>query len=81
MTYGYKTLEDGTVVPYPIDTQLPAHTNKLTNTDIDILKILIEHRLSEIERMSDMLLSSVENHCKPEILEQISKKLDRMYFS
>jgi hypothetical protein len=23
MTYGYKTLEDGSIVPYPIDTQLP----------------------------------------------------------
>lgn len=23
MTYGYKTLDDGTAVPYPIDTQLP----------------------------------------------------------
>lgn len=81
MIYGYKTLEDGTVVPYPIDTQLPTNMTKLTNTDIDILKILIEHRLSELERMSEILLSTVENHCKPEILQQIRSKLDRMYFS
>lgn len=80
MTYGYKTLEDGTVVPYPIDTQLPVHTNKLTNTDIDILKILIEHRLSEIEKKSE-LLEIVADCYRPDILEQISKKLDRMYFS
>ena len=52
---------------------------KLSNTDIDILKMLIEHRLSEVENKSE-ILTNVPNDCKPEILQQISKKLDRMYF-
>lgn len=30
MTYGYKTLEDGSIVPYPIDTQLPKRIQKPT---------------------------------------------------
>ena len=53
---------------------------KLTNIDIDILKILIEHRLSEIEKKSE-LLGIVEDCYRPDILEQIKKKLDRMYFT
>jgi hypothetical protein len=76
MTYGYKTLDDGTVVPYPIDTQLPTNMTKLTNSDIDILKILIEQNLKK----SEILQMDSEDHFKPEILQQISKKLDRMYF-
>ena len=50
---------------------LTLSSKKLTNTDIDILKILIQNRLSDTEN---------NEHFKPEILEQISKKLDRMYF-
>lgn len=53
---------------------------KLSNTDIDILKILIEHRLSEIEKKSE-LLGIVPDCYRPDILESISKKLDKMYFS
>lgn len=53
---------------------------KLSNTDIDILKILIEHRLSEIEKKSE-LLGIVEDCYRPDILESISKKLDTLYFS
>lgn len=32
MTYRYKTLEDGTVVPYPIDTQLPSKNQRILLT-------------------------------------------------
>lgn len=53
---------------------------KLSNTDIDILKMLIEYRLSEVENKSE-ILTNVSNDCKPEILQQISKKLDTLYFS
>lgn len=79
MTYGYKKLKDGSMVPYPIDTQLPQKIskNKLSNTDIDILKILIEHRLSEINKKPE----ETTDYFKPEILQQISKKLDTLYFS
>lgn len=80
MTYGYKILDDGNMIPYPINTQLPNNSNKLSNTDIDILKILIEHRLSEIEKKSE-LLGIVEDCYRPDILESISKKLDTLYFS
>lgn len=67
---------------FSIRTNPPTKTNmtKLTNTDIDILKILIEHRLSEIEKKSE-LLGIVADCYRPDILEQISKKLDKMYFS
>lgn len=58
----------------------PAMFMKLSNTDIDILKILIEHRLSEIEKKSE-LLGIVEDCYRPDILESISKKLDTLYFS
>ena len=53
------------------DLTLTLSSKKLTNTDIDILKILIQNRLSDTEN---------KEYFKPEILEQISKKLDRMYF-
>lgn len=83
MTYGYKTLEDGSIVPYPIDTQLPekVNKNKLSNSDIDVLTILIEQRLSELQNKSDLIQVGLENHCKPEILQNINKKLHTMYFS
>lgn len=54
--------------------------NKLSNTDIDILKILIEYRLSEIKKKSE-LWEIAEDCYRPDILESISKKLDKMYFS
>lgn len=59
------------------DLTLTLSSKKLTNTDIDILQTLIKKRLKEINQGPE----GIEVHCKPEILEQISKKLDRMYFS
>jgi hypothetical protein len=53
---------------------------KLTNTDIDILKILIEYRLSEIEKKRE-ILDDIADCYRPDILESISKKLDTLYFS
>lgn len=49
---------------------------KLTNTDIDILKIIIQEKLEEIDRGPE----GVEVYCRPEILMNIDKKLDSMYF-
>jgi hypothetical protein len=54
--------------------------SKLSNTDIDILKILIEHRLSEIEKNRETL-GDIADCYRPDILESISKKLDTLYFS
>lgn len=37
MTYGYKKLKDGSMVPYPIDTQLPKNNMKLTTDEINAI--------------------------------------------
>jgi hypothetical protein len=45
MTYGYKTLKDGSIVPYPIDTQLPKNNMKLTNTEIEAIYYCISRTM------------------------------------
>ena len=49
---------------------------KLTNTEIDILQELISKRLNEINNGPE----GVEVHFKPEILQKIKNKLDKMLF-
>ena len=49
---------------------------KLTNTDLDILLMLVEDQLKEIYNGPE----GIEVYCKPEILEKIAKKLESMYF-
>lgn len=52
MTYGYKTMSDGTILPYPIDTQLPSNINtnmnlkitkEITMTPSEIKDVIISH--------------------------------------
>lgn len=47
---------------------------KLTNTEIDILQELIQKRLNEIDNGPE----GIEVHFKPEILQKIKNKLDKM---
>ena len=49
---------------------------KLTNTEIDILQTLIQKRLNEIDQGPE----GIEVHFKPEILQKIKNKLDKMLF-
>lgn len=49
---------------------------KLTNTEIDILQELIQKRLNEIDNGPE----GIEVHFKPEILQKIKNKLDKMLF-
>lgn len=49
---------------------------KLTNTDIDILQELIQKRLNEIYNGPE----GIEFYFKPEILQKIKNKLDKMLF-
>ena len=49
---------------------------KLTNAEIDMLKILIQEQLKEIDRGPE----GIEIYCRPEILINLDKKLDSMYF-
>jgi hypothetical protein len=49
---------------------------KLTNTEIDILQALIQKRLNEIDNGPE----GTEIHFKPEILQKIKKKLEKMLF-
>lgn len=49
---------------------------KLTNEEIDILVLLIEHRLEEIYSGPE----GIELYWKPEVLQNIKKKLDKMLF-
>jgi hypothetical protein len=76
MTYGYKKLKDGSMVPYPIDTQLPKNKMKLTNNDLDILVMLVEDKLKEIYNAPE----GAEIYSKPEIFRKLLSKLDTMYF-
>lgn len=48
---------------------------KLTNEEIDILFLLIDNRLDEIYNGPE----GIEIHWKPEILNNIVKKLEKMY--
>lgn len=49
---------------------------KLTNHEIDILQELIQKRLTEIDQGPE----GIEIHFKPEILQKITNKLDKMLF-
>lgn len=49
---------------------------KLTNTEIDILQELIQKRINEIDNGPE----GIEVHFKPEILQKIKNKLDKMLF-
>ena len=49
---------------------------KLTNTEIDILQVLIQKRLNEIDNGPE----GIKVHFKPEILQKIKNKLDKMLF-
>lgn len=49
---------------------------KLSNTEIDILQALIQKKLNEMDNGPE----GVEVHFKPEILQKIKNKLDKMYF-
>lgn len=49
---------------------------KLTNAEIDILQELIQKRLNKISNGPE----GIEVHCKPEILQKIKNKLDKMLF-
>jgi hypothetical protein len=49
---------------------------KLTNEEIDILVMLIDHRLDEVYNGPE----GIELYWKPEVLENIKKKLDKMLF-
>ena len=49
---------------------------KLTNIEIDILQELIQKRLNEIDQGPE----GIEIHFKPEILQKIKNKLDKMLF-
>lgn len=51
MTYGYKTLDDGNIVPYPIDTQLPQ--KKYTNLS-DIPAYCLSHYRDRRIGIADM---------------------------
>ena len=77
MTYGYKKLKDGSMVPYPIDTQLPKNKMKLTNNDLDILVMLVEDKLQYIDNSPE----GIETYHKPEVYVNLIKKLDTMYFN
>lgn len=48
---------------------------KLTNEEIDILILLIDNKLEELYNGPD----GIELYWKPEILNNILKKLDMMY--
>lgn len=48
---------------------------KLTNTELDILILLIDNRLDEIYNGPE----GIEIYWKPEILNSLKKKLDKMY--
>lgn len=50
-TYGYKTIEDGSVVPYPIDTQLPKVIPTLPKIVILHYKKLIDRKQHIIEQL------------------------------
>jgi hypothetical protein len=50
---------------------------KLTNEEIDILILLISDKLDEIYNGPE----GIEEYWKPEILKNLSKKLDKMLFS
>ena len=50
---------------------------KLTNEEIDILVMLIDHRLDEVYNGPE----GIELYWKPEVLQNIKKKLDRMLFN
>ena len=50
---------------------------QLTNEEIDILVMLIDNRLEEVYNGPD----GIELYWKPEILNNILKKLDMMYAS
>lgn len=49
---------------------------KLTNTEIDILQELIQKRINEIDNGPE----GIEVHFKPEVLQKIKNKLDKMLF-
>lgn len=49
---------------------------KLTNHEIDILQALIQKRLNEIDNRPE----GTNVHFKPEILQKIKNKLDKMLF-
>jgi hypothetical protein len=49
---------------------------KLTNQDLDILRELLEDKLKEIDYGPE----GIEIHFKPEILQKIKNKLDKMLF-
>jgi hypothetical protein len=50
---------------------------QLTNEEIDILILLISDKLDEIYNGPE----GIEEYWKPEILKNLSKKLDKMLFS
>ena len=50
---------------------------QLTNEEIDILVMLIDHRLDEVYSEPE----DIKLYWKPEVLENIKKKLDKMLFS
>lgn len=50
---------------------------KLTNEEIDILILLIDNKLEEVYNGPD----GIELYWKPEILNNLLKKLDKMYAS
>lgn len=49
---------------------------KLTNSEIDILQELIQKRINEIDNGPE----GIEVHFKPEVLQKIKNKLDKMLF-